>query len=346
MFRVWKQNLPEKIVALTTAIVLTLYVQAQLHPVIERKVNVPIEFTNKPLGYEVTLPDINTVAVSIRGVRGDLEEINPSQIRAVVDLSKAALGENRLPLTLRYPHEWNTFATLTAGTLRLKVTLATRTTRRMPVQVQLDGTPDIEQALVEALTEPNMVSVSGAADAVKRVKQLILYFDLTGLQGDIEMDMTPNAVDEKGNPVIPVQVNPQQVRVRVRLVPQPTGKIVPVSPRLGELPPFPYRIVWFSVEPLQVQVKGSPAQLRELNVIETEPISFANTKKDTETVVDLHVPRGIQVEGSTKVRVRVRVRIQASAEMNPDTQNNPVPPPDKPEEPPPDKAPDTSKGDS
>jgi len=341
MFRVWKQNLPEKLVALTTAIVLTLYVQAQLHPVIERKVNVPIEFTNKPPGYEVTLPDINTVAVTIRGVRGDLEEINLSQMRAIVDLSKAVLGENRLNVALRYPKEWDAFATLVVGTPQLKITLATRTTRRMPVQVQLDGTPDTEQAMVEAFTEPNLVSVSGAADVVKRIKQMTLYFDLTGLQGDIEVDMTPNAVDEKGNPVIPIQVNPQQVRVKVRLLPQPTSKTVPVSPRLGELPPFPYRIVWFSVEPMQVQVKGSPALLRELNVIETEPISFADTKKDTETVVKLRLPRGIQVEGDIQVRVRVKIQ----APPAPDTQNN-GPAPDKPETKPPEKDPDPSTGDS
>lgn len=344
MLRVLKQNLLEKLVALATAIVLTLYVQAQLHPVIERKVNVPVEFVNKPLGHEVTLPDINTVSVNIRGVKEDLEEMNLSQLRAIVDLSKAVLGENRLNVVLRYPKEWDAFATLTVGSPRLKVTLATRTTRRMPVQVQLDGTPETEQALVEALTEPNMVSVSGAADVVKRIKQLVIYFDLTGLQGDIEMDMTPNAVDEKGNPVIPVQVNPQQVRVRVRLVPQPTSKSVPVSPRLGELPPFPYRIVWFSVEPMQVKVRGNPAQLRELNVLETEPISFADTKKDAETVVNLSVPRGIQVEGSTKVRVRVR--IQASAEASPDTNHNTKPMPDKPGDPPIEKTPDTAKGDS
>ncbi|MER3559417.1 MAG: hypothetical protein C4336_08250, partial [Armatimonadota bacterium] len=127
------------------------------------------------------------------------------------------------------------------------------------------------------------------------------------LQGDLEVETTPVAVDEQGVPVLNVQVNPSTVRLRVRLIPQPTSKTVPVSPRLGDLPPFPYRVVWFSVEPVSVQLRGSPARLAEINVIETQPISLKNMTQDAQLRVPLRVPTGVQVMGAREVRVQVRI---------------------------------------
>ncbi|MER3559399.1 MAG: hypothetical protein C4336_08145, partial [Armatimonadota bacterium] len=51
----WRENLLEKVGALVTAILLVLYVQSQLHPIIERVYEVPIELVNVPVNYEVSV---------------------------------------------------------------------------------------------------------------------------------------------------------------------------------------------------------------------------------------------------------------------------------------------------
>jgi len=149
---------------------------------------------------------------------------------------------------------------------------------------------------------------------VRRVRTVQLNFDMTGLQGDLELELAPTPFDERGEPVMGVQITPAEVRLKVRLIPQPTSKTVPVSPRLDDLPPFPYRVIWFSVEPVTVQLRGSPARLAQINVVETAPISLRNKTRDAEMRVPLKPPPGVEILGVREVTVRVRIQREAQPE--------------------------------
>jgi YbbR domain-containing protein len=309
-----RENLIEKLGSLVIAVVLVLYVQSQLHPVVERTYEVPIEMLNVPAGYEVRLEGSPRVRVTVRGVREAVENTSAERLRATVDLHAAKPGDNRLPLRLHYPPQWGAELTVQAERSQERVFIEARLARQLPVRVQLTGTPELRKVLTEALVEPSRVRVSGGVSAVRRVQQVLVPFDLTGLQGDIEVDITPLAVDSAGDPVMGVQLNPATVRLKLRLLPQPTVRTVPISPRLGELPPFPYRLAWFAVEPVTVQVRGSPSRLREVHVIETMPISLRTVTQDTTLKVPLQVPRGLELIGVREVEVQVRIERLTPAE--------------------------------
>ncbi|MEN3001568.1 MAG: CdaR family protein [Armatimonadota bacterium] len=325
-----RENLIEKIGSLIIAIVLVLYVQSQLHPTVERTYEVPIELLNAPAGYEVRLEGSPRVRITLRGVKEVVENTSADRLRATIDLRNAKPGENFLPLSLQYPPAWEGALTVQAERQRVKVFIEPRLARQMPVRVRLSGTPEVREVLAEALTEPLSVRVSGAISEVRRVQEVQAPFDLTGLQGDMEVDITPMAVDSAGNPVLSVQLNPSVVRLKLRLIPQPTVKTVPVSPRLGELPPFPYRIAWFAVEPVAVQVRGNPSRLKEVNVIETAPISLRQVTRDTTLKVALEVPRGLEVLGAREVEVQVRIE-----RLTPEPARSKPPEPPTSQEPPP-----------
>lgn len=303
----WRENLLEKVGALVTAILLVLYVHSQLYPIIERVHEVPIELVNVPVNYEVSVLTGSRLKITVRGVKEYVESVSADRIRATIDLKDVPLGETQVPVRIQYPPEWNEHLTLLPERQRVRVRIEQRLARQMPLKVVLSGTPEVQEVLAEAIPEPMSVRVTGVASAVRRIRAVQVSFDLTGLQGDLEVETTPIAVDERGVPVLNVQMNPSTVRLRVRLIPQPTSKTVPVSPRLGDLPPFPYRVVWFSVEPVAVQLRGSPARLAEINVIETQPISLKNTTQDAQLRVPLRVPPGVEVMGGREVRVQVRI---------------------------------------
>jgi len=318
-----RENLVEKIGSLIIAVVLVLYVQSQLHPVVERTYEVPIELLNTPAGYEVRLDGSPHVRITMRGVRESVESTSAERIRATVDLREVKPGENLLPIRLQYPPAWESQLSLRAERQRIKVIIEPRLARQLPVRVRLSGTPEVREVLAEAITEPTSVRVSGAVSEVRRVQAVQAPFDLTGLQGDMEVDITPIAVDSAGNPVLSVQLNPSTVRLKLRLIPQPTVKTVPVSPRLGELPPFPYRVAWFAVEPVAVQVRGNPSRLKEVNVIETATISLREVTHDTTLKVPLQVPRGVEILGAREVQVQVRIE---RLTPEPSRSNPPEPP--------------------
>lgn len=309
----WRENFLEKIGALVTAVLLALYVQSQLHPVIERVYELPIEQLNTPSNYEVRL-EAARARVIVRGVKELVEQTRAEQIRVTVDLSQAKPGENRLPMRLDYPADWRDRLSVELERLTVRVTMEPRLSRQFPVRVNLTGVPDLQEVLAEAIPEPNSVRITGAASQVRRVRTVQLNFDMTGLQGDLEIETTPTPLDENGEPVMTVQVTPTQVRLKVRLIPQPTSKTVPVSPRLEDLPPFPYRVIWFSVEPVSVQLRGSPARLAQINVIETAPISLRNKTADAEIRVPLKAPAGVEILGAREVTVRVRIQRESHSE--------------------------------
>ncbi len=317
----WRENLVEKIGSLVTAILLVLYVQSQLHPIIERVYEVPIELVNVPSNYEVSLLTGNRLRITVRGVKERVETTSADRIRATIDLRDAQLGETQLPVRLQYPPEWDTQLTLIPERHRVRVRIEQRLARQIPIKVVLSGEPELKEVLAEAIPEPSSVRITGVASVVRRVRTVQINFDLTGLQGDLEVETTPVVLDGNGAPILNVQVNPSTVRLRVRLIPQPTSKTVPVSPRLGDLPPFPYRVVWFSVEPVSVQLRGSPARLAEINVIETQPISLKNATRDIRLRVPLRVPIGVEIVGEKEVTVQVRIQREATQE-EPSTPTN------------------------
>ncbi len=330
----WRTNLIEKIGSLITAILLVLYVQSQLHPIIEQTYEVPIEMLNTPPNFEVSLASGNRVRVTVRGMREVVESTTANQIRAAVDLRNAQPGENNLPIQLQYPPDWERSLTITSERQRARVVLEQRLSRQLPVRVALSGTPELQEVLAEAVPEPASVRITGPESAVRRVRSVLVSFDMTGLQGDLEVDVVPTAVDANGEPVLNVQINPAQLRLKLNLIPQPTSKTVPVSPRLGDLPRFPYRVVWFSVEPVSVQLRGSPARLAEISVLETQPISLRDFTQDTQVRVPLKIPPGVQVIGAREVTVQVRItREEQPAPPKPPEQRPPTTEPAEPNQP-------------
>jgi Uncharacterized protein conserved in bacteria len=311
----WRENLLEKIGALATAVLLALYVQSQLHPVIERVYEVPIELLNAPPNYEVRLEGAPRARVIVRGVREVVEQTRTEQIRAAVDLSRAKPGENRLALKLDYPAEWREQLTLTPERPVARVSLEPRLSRQFPVRVNLTGVPDLQEVLAEAVPEPSSVRITGAASQGAARAQACTQFRHDRLAGaTFELGLAPTPVDERGEPVMGVQITPAEVRLKVRLIPQPTSKTVPVSPRLDALPPFPYRVIWFSVEPVTVQLRGSPARLAQINVVETAPISLRNKTRDAEMRVPLKPPPGVEILSVREVTVRVRIQRETQPE--------------------------------
>lgn len=307
MLRNWRNNLTEKVVAVLVATVMTLYVQAQLHPIIDREFSVAIQAVNRPSGLELDALPFPSITVVAKGSRETVEAISANHIRAVVDLSKMVAGTKRLPIKLTFPTSWKQEIELKAVPGEIEVNLYPRADRKMDVSIQLTGAPSPDQAMPEAWVEPSSVTISGWSEAVRKTAQVLVSFDVANLQSDLEMDLAPTCVDSKGEPLSRLQTNPQTVRLRVRMVPQPSSKIAPVSVQWRDAPPFPYRIVSTLVEPSQVRVRGEPNAVAKVLVVETMPVSLASLKTDATLTAPLVAPPGVQIEGRRSVTIRVRI---------------------------------------
>src|ERR1700756_2855012 len=90
-------NLPFKLVSLAVAILLWWAVGRD-QP-IEIPVTVPLEFQHAPANLDINSDDPLQARVTLRGPQRLLQDMNPSQVHAVLDLRGAIPGERTFDLT-------------------------------------------------------------------------------------------------------------------------------------------------------------------------------------------------------------------------------------------------------
>jgi hypothetical protein len=120
---------------------------------------------------------------------------------------------------------------------------------------------------------------------------------------DSEFSLTP--MDDAGNEVMGVTLDPQKVQMKLNLVEVKSKKQVIVSAALEGSPKYPYKVTGVSVVPSVVTLDGLPKSLERISTVTTEPVYVDGAEADVVKEVKLIAPPGCQVEGSGQVRVNV-----------------------------------------
>lgn len=178
--------------------------------------------------------------------------------------------------------------------------------RQIPVTVDYGSVPE-GLRVGPPQTEPMTVSVRGASSRVASTSDVLarVTIDASALNIDREVELI--AVDEAGNQVPNVEIEPVRARVRIAVASQLANRTLPVVPQLvGELPAG-YRITSITVDPLVVTVSGEEATVTRLESAPTEPIDIAGRTTDLETRIGLAIPGQVSVNGPDEVRVLVAI---------------------------------------
>ena len=176
--------------------------------------------------------------------------------------------------------------------------------RQIPVTVNFGAVPE-GLRVGPPQTEPSTVSVRGASSRVASTRAVVarVTIDASALNVDREVDLI--AVDDDGNQVPNVQIEPSRARVRIAVARQLANRTLPVVPQLvGDLPPG-FRITSVTVDPLVVTVSGEEATVTLLESAPTEPIDVGGRTTDLEARVGLAIPAQVSVSGRDQVRVLV-----------------------------------------
>jgi YbbR domain-containing protein len=181
---------------------------------------------------------------------------------------------------------------------------------RTGIPVRVDpGTAPAGLDVRPAVVTPGTVSVRGPASVVDRVKEVRadVVIEPSGLDVDREVDLIP--VDEIGDRVTPVKVEPATAHVRIAVFSNLRSRPLPVTPVVTGTPAAGYEVTAINVEPLLVSVEGEADELVGLARADTVPISVNGATEDVVQDVDLALPPGVlPVGGEVTVRISVRIR--------------------------------------
>lgn len=301
-----RDNLIYKLVALAVALGLWMYVNSERSPAARKTISATLNVQNPPVGFVVE-PRLKEVSVTVDGPKTVVDSIDKEDIAASVDVAgftttrQMAEKDFKVSASVSGNHR---DVSIDVSPAFVKVAIEPVGGKKMPVEVKFLSAPPIGKTYGNPTIAPASVSVSGTNAVVSRVRRVVLTVpELGKTKIDSELPLTP--MDDSGNEVLGVTLDPQKVRLRLNLVDVKSKKQVIVSANLVGTPKYPKKIMNVEADPSVVTLDGLPRVLEGISTITTEPVSVDGAEADVVKLVNVIVPAGCKVEGANQVRINV-----------------------------------------
>jgi YbbR domain-containing protein len=269
--------------------------------------SVPIETVNQASDV-IVLSDLGTASQVRYVAPADLGlRVDSSSFRATVDLSGVDPKGGPLPLTVRVTAVDPRVQVLDYQPRRIVVTLDRVSHKSVPVHAVL-GTLPAGLTVGDPILDQTQAVVTGPESLLGKVTeaQARVTIDPSGIDVNRMIDLV--AVDSEGNPVLPIDVMPTSVNVRVPVFTDRRTRTVPVSPVIIGTPAAGFEVASVTVDPVVVQVEGDANDLAGLDRADTVAVSVTGLSADLTTSVALQLPSGVQALGPATVSVTIRLR--------------------------------------
>ncbi len=304
------------IVALLLAAAMWSFVGEQTNPIRRvRMDNIPLRVENIPADTTVMTPLPATVSALIQTTARVQDTLRPSSLQAVVSLADFSPGLHHLPLRIN------------SGTLQVHVLsiepsmldleLVPVISRTLPVVVELPEQQRLSPAytLVKApVASPDQVQVIGPAPLVERVSRIQAIVSLAN-QDTFLRELRPlKALDELGQEVAGVSLQPAQIRVSAAIRQRANARDVGIRAVTSGTPGPGYWLSGLSVNPAGVTLQGTPDRLADIGgYVDTLPVEIDQAAGDMSIHIPLDLPPGIQAldnNGSLVRNVTVHAQIR------------------------------------
>lgn len=155
---------------------------------------------------------------------------------------------------------------------------------------------------------PQQATVRGAQSDVARVASAKAVIPIDTSAIDIDRDFPLVAVDQLGNRVQGVEVEPPTVHVTMAVFKDRRTATIPISPTLvGTLAPG-FEVTGVTLTPPAVTIEGDAQDLATVATARTLPIAVDGRSADLEIAIAFDLPSGVAAVAPQTVRVHVTIR--------------------------------------
>jgi YbbR domain-containing protein len=299
-------NWPLKLMALALATLLyaglVVSQNAQTQPV-----SVPIDGSNQPVG-TILIGSLGEVS-EIRYFVTDQSNvtITSANFSARVDLAQVQPGPQSQSLRVVVESADPRVQVLSATPAFVSVKLEQVEPKTVPVVV-IPGTVPDGLDIKPPQQSIQTATVRGAQSDIARVTQVraVVPVDTSGI--DIDRDFPLSPVDELGEVVRGVDVEPSTVRVTMTVIKDRTTATVPIVPAIVGNLGAGFEVVRVTLSVPVVSLVGDAADLADIATASTQPISIEGRTSDLDTTVAFDLPQGVAAAAPQQVQVHVFVR--------------------------------------
>jgi len=166
--RTFVQNFGLKLVSLLLAVGLWFVVARD--PIAEVEMKVPIEFQSLPENLEVDSASFTQAQIRVRGPERVIHRLEPSDVRAEIDLANVSPGERTFDLTPRHVHVPQDLEVVQVIPTHFQLSFDTRTTRTVEVRPRVTGTFASGMRVAQVIAEPSSILITGPRRRVEAVE--------------------------------------------------------------------------------------------------------------------------------------------------------------------------------
>jgi YbbR domain-containing protein len=270
---------------------------------------IPVKFVNVPNDLAVANTSEASVRIRVEATKNDLKKLRADDFQATVDLGGFSKGQATVAVDVE-PNSGSVNVVSTTPD-HIDVTLEDLRSKEVKVTVSLLGSPQQGFGAANQAAQPATATVTGPESLVALVDSAVAEVNLTGLRTDFtdSVDLKPR--DVRGGDISRVKVSPTRAKVSVDIQQQEFSQELVVNPAIAGSPAPGYNIAGVNVEPRLVTVTGALDVLQSIDAVKgisTEEISIADARADVVRLVQVALPPGARLQGSSSVKVTVSVK--------------------------------------
>lgn len=298
-----KHNWGMKLFCLFCAIGMWVYVMKDQNPIIEMTYTVPVQVQNLDPNYLVEgVP--TEVRVHLRGPRNAIFDINPSVLKAYVNLKNAHVGQENIAINFTAPT--GTFIDSMTPE-NVTVTVDEYMVKELQVQAQPLGTVPNDIAIKESKIMPTTVTIAGPAHLVSKAAYAVIRINLDKHRESFTEVGEILPVDTSGNVVEGLTITPKGAQIQYDLERIRMEKKVPVQPSVVGNVPVGYTVKRVVVEPKELTIVGKESILNGIDGVKTIDIPVNGATGSFTGNYSFVLPEGVTTSTD---RVVVKVEIE------------------------------------
>lgn len=257
----------------------------------------------------VLVGDVNAAEIRVTGPRSAVEDLTSTQIEAYLDLDDIEQpGTYTVRLAVpKPPKTWE----VSARPRSVTVVVESESTLVFPLEPRISGNLGANQQVESVTLSSSEATVTGAASLVSRIDKVELPVDIANRTTDFASVFTPVAVDQDGQAIAGVTINPSTVSASVEITAR--GKRVAVIAQVDGDPASGFEVVDRLINPNTVLVDGPANVLDTLITVNAAVVNISGAEGDvTERVPIVGLPAGVTLlepqSGQVDVVVQIRQR--------------------------------------
>ncbi len=310
-FRLFLKTLPTLLLAFAMAIAVWILAVTSSDPLVARDYPNPI--TLDVIGLDPKLVITNTIPTEVtvklsapQSIWTELEN-QDQPIHAILDLSALETGSHSVPVQIQVSIK--PVRVLPFSPANIPVNLELFDSRSFAIQLQTIGQPATGFQVAQPILDPAIITLSGAASNVQKVKRISATLDINQVRENINKALNLTAFDADGKIVDGVSLSPSQTLISADVTPLSGYRNVAVKVIWNGQPAKGYQLSNISVEPPAVTVFSSDPLLVENlpGFIETMPLDLTNADEKFTSLLNLNIPLGITVIEGNSVDVSIGI---------------------------------------